>query len=68
MPVKLTNGALDEMLLSACNVVARGEICDDLLPDPATLEETRLGVGEAPLHVRHDTIVGRLLAEIVWIL
>ena len=44
------------------------QVLDDLLADPASIQEPRLGVGEAPLQVGDDTIVSGLLTEVVWIL
>lgn len=37
MPVKFSNGALDEMLLSTRDVMAGRQILDDLFTDPTTL-------------------------------
>lgn len=68
MPVKLPNSSFAQVLLRASNVLAGGEILYDLLPHPATVEETGLGVGETPLEVRHDAIVGRLLTQVVRVL
>jgi hypothetical protein len=63
--MQLTDGALLEMLLSSRDVVALRKILDDLLTEPPSLEEPRLGVREAPLEVRHNAIVRGLLAEVV---
>lgn len=68
MPVKFTDRALGQVLLRAGYVVARGQIGDDLLADPAALEDARLGVGEAPFQVGHDAGVGRLLTQVVGVL
>lgn len=56
------------MLLGAGDVVGRGEISDDLLANPATLQNPSLGVGEGPLEVGHHATICRLLAEIVRVL
>lgn len=66
--MKLANGTLLQMLLRACNVVTCGQVRNDLLADPTTLEDARLGVGEAPFQVGHRAGVGRLLSEVVWVL
>lgn len=68
MPVKLANGTLLQMLLCAGNVVTGRQISNDLLAHPTTLEDARLGVGEAPFQVGHRAGVGRLLSEVVWVL
>lgn len=65
MPMQFTDGALLEMLLGSRDVVALGKILDDLLTEPSTLEEPRLGVREAPLEVRYNAIVRGLLSEVV---
>jgi hypothetical protein len=56
--VKFTNGAFDKMLLSTRDVMTRGKVLNDLLTNPATLQEASLGVGEAPFEVRNNTVVG----------
>ncbi len=68
MPVKLSQGALPQMLLRGSNVVTRRKVRNDLLANPTTVEDSSLGVGETPFQVGHDTIVGGLLGEIVRIL
>lgn len=68
MPVKLADRALAQVLLRAGNVVARGQVGDDLLAHPAAFEDARLGVGEAPFQVGHGAGVGRLLAQVVGVL
>lgn len=57
MPVKFAGGTFLQVLLGAGDVVARGQIRDDLLSDPTSREQTCLGVGEAPLQVRHHAVV-----------
>ena len=68
MPMELPDRSLGEVLLGSSNVVARGEISDDLLTHPAASENSRLGVGEGPLEVGHHAVVCRLLAEVVRVL
>lgn len=68
MPVELTNGALDQMLLGTRDVVARGKILDDLLTNPTTLQKTSLGIGEAPLEVGNNAVIRRLTTEVVGVL
>lgn len=68
VPVELTNGALDQVLLGTRDVMARGKILDDLLTDPTTLQKTSLGIREAPLEVGNNAIVRRLTTEVVWVL
>lgn len=65
MPVQLTGGALGQVLLGARNVVALGQVLDDLFADPAAIEDARLRVGEAPLQIRYEPAVGRLTSEVV---
>ena len=68
VPVELADGTLLQMLLGGRDVVAGGEIGDDLLPDPAAVEQPGLGVGEAPLQVGNDAVVGALRPEVVGVL
>jgi CHASE2 domain-containing sensor protein len=65
MPVKLTGRALGQVLLGSGNVVAGRKILDDLLANPAAVEDPRLGVGEAPFEVGDDPVVRRLPAKAV---
>lgn len=65
MPVKLTNSTLAQMLLSSSNVMAGGEVRNDLLPDPTTVEDLCLGVRESPFQAGDAACVGALLAETV---
>jgi hypothetical protein len=48
--------------------VAGRKVLNNLFPDPAAFQKTRLGVGEAPLEVGNDTIISRLAAEVIRIL
>lgn len=51
MPVQFTNGALLQMLLSRCDIMACWKIIVDLLSDPPTRKDLGLGVAKAPLQV-----------------
>lgn len=64
MPVQLSDGTLLEVLLGAGDVLAGGEVGDDLLAHPAAIEQTGVGVGEGPLQIHDDTRVGGFLAEV----
>lgn len=48
--------------------MAGGQILDDLFTNPAALQETSLGVGEAPFEIGNNTVVGGLLTKVVWVL
>lgn len=48
--------------------MARGQVLNDLLTNPTSLQDPCLGVGKAPLEVRNNTIVSGLLTEVVWVL
>lgn len=63
--MKLTDGTLTQMLLGSSDVVAGREVGDDLLPDPAAVEDARLGVGEGPFQAGNTASVGALLAKTV---
>ena len=45
-----------------------GRSGDKLLAHPSASQQARLGVREGPLEVNDIAIVGRLAAEVVWIL
>jgi hypothetical protein len=66
--MELTDSALLEMQLGTGNVVALGQISDDLLADPASVEDLVLGLAEAPFHVWNAASVSGLAAEIVRVL
>jgi hypothetical protein len=68
MPVKLADRALAQVLLRTGNVLAARQIGYDRLAHPATLQDPRPGVGEAPFEVRNYTGVGALLAEVIRVL
>ena len=48
--------------------MARGKIRDDLLPHPTSIQKSRLGIREAPLEVHDQAVVGRLSAQVIWVL
>lgn len=68
MPVKFSDSTLDEMLLSARDVMAGRQILDDLFTEPTAFQETGLGVGEAPFEVGNNAVVSGLLTQVVWVL
>ena len=68
VPVELADRALGQVLLGSRDVHGDGEVGDDLLPDPATAKDPRARVGEAPFQVRHHTVIGALLAQVVRVL
>lgn len=51
VPVQLADAAFGQVLLGACDVVAGGQVGDDLLPHPAAGQLAGFGVGEAPFEV-----------------
>lgn len=53
MPVQLVNGALLQVLLCSCNIVALRQIIVDLLAVPATREDSGFRVGKSPFEVWH---------------
>lgn len=68
MPVKLANGALLEVQLGTSDVVALGQIGDDLLADPTTIVDVGLALAEAPLQALDAATVGGLAAEVIGVL
>jgi len=68
VPVELADGAFLQVLLGGGNVMALRQVLDDLLAQPAAIEQPCLGVGESPLQVWDDAVVGALPAEVVRIL
>ena len=68
VPVRLTNGTFGKMLLSSGNVMALGKVLNDLGTKPTSRVDSRLGIGESPLQVRHETTIGILLAQVIGIL
>lgn len=64
VPVKLAEAAFSKGLLCGGNVVTGWKIGDDLFSNPASLELSRLGVGESPFQVLHSAIVCELLSKI----
>jgi hypothetical protein len=67
VPMKFSVCALLDMLLSSSDIMTLWQVLDDLLTNPTTIQQTRLGVREAPFEVWHDTIVGGLTTQIIWI-
>lgn len=84
MPMKFTKSSLLQMLLGSGNIVAfpvstikliqpygvlpLGQVLDDLVSGPASIENFGLGVREAPLQVGNGATVSGLLAQVVGIL
>lgn len=64
MPVELAHGTLGQMLLRRRDVVALGQVLDDLFPQPASREELSLRIGEPPLQIGHGATIGRLCAKV----
>lgn len=64
MPMQLANGALLQVLLCGCDVVALRQIIVNLLADPATGKDSGLRVREAPFEVRYGAGIGALLAQV----
>jgi hypothetical protein len=62
VPVHFAEAVLGQVLLGAGDVVAGGQVGDDLLAHPAARELTGFGVGEAPFEVRDGAGVGGFLA------
>lgn len=67
VPVQLANRALAKMLLCSCDVSARWQVRDDLLSGPSAVAQLHVRVGEAPLQVGDDAIVGRRGAKVAWV-
>lgn len=68
MPMQLSYCSTLDMLLSRCNIVTLRQVLNDLLADPASVEDTGLGIREPPFQVRDHAAVSRLPAEVVWVL
>ena len=56
------------MLLRGRDVMTRRQIGNDLLPDPSTIQQSGLRIGEAPFEVHHQAIIRGLSAQVIWIL
>ena len=56
------------MLLGGSNIMTLGQVLDDLLADPASVEDPRLGVGETPFEVGNNSGISILTAQIVRVL
>jgi hypothetical protein len=68
VPVQFADSALLQVLLGTCNVMALRQVLDDLLPRPAAWEQSSLRLGETPLDIGHEAIIGTGSAELVWVL
>lgn len=66
--MQLADSALLQMLLGTCNIMALGQVLNDLLPRPAAWEQPGLRLGKAPLDIGHKAIIGTGGSELVWIL
>lgn len=66
--MELADGALRQVLLGCRQIMTGREIRDDLLANPTAFQDPRLGVGETPFKIRHQTIISTLLAKVVRIL
>ena len=67
MPMQLSEGALGEVLLGSGYVCAGGQVGDNLLSNPPTLEETRMRVRETPFEVDHGSGIRRLRSQVIGI-
>lgn len=68
MPMQLSHCSTLDMLLGGCNIVTLRQVLNDLLADPASVEDAGLRIRESPFQVRHHAAVSGLPAEIVWVL
>ena len=68
MPMKLSQRAFGEMLLSSSDIPAGRQIGHDLFSHPAPGKEPCFGVGEAPFKVGNYTVIRPLCTEVIWIL
>lgn len=65
----LSDSALSQVDLGACNIVTGRQVRDNLLANPAAVEHTGLGERKAPFQVWYKTNVGGGLAvDIAWVL
>lgn len=65
VPVQLANSTFLQMLLGPGNIVALGQILDDLLARPATGEQSGLRLRETPLDIGHEAIVSGRGAKLI---
>lgn len=68
VPVRLSDGALGQVLLGSSDVVALWEILLDLGAEPSSGVVSALGVREPPLQVGHETAIRRLLTQVIGVL
>lgn len=68
MPVKLAYGTLLKVQLGGGDVMALGQIGNDLLADPTSIVDVGLALAEAPLQALDTASVGRLAAKVVRVL
>lgn len=66
--MKLAQGTLLEMQLGGGDVMALGQIGDDLLADPTAIVNVGLTLAEAPLQALDTASIGGLAAKIVRVL
>lgn len=68
MPVQFAQGALLEVQLGTGNVVALGQIGDDLLANPSTVVDVGLALAEAPFQALNATTIGGLATQVIRVL
>jgi hypothetical protein len=66
--MKFSQRPSTQVLLGSSDVATGGKIGDHLLAHPASIEDSCLGIGEAPLQVWDNAVVRGLLAEVVRVL
>jgi hypothetical protein len=66
--MEFSHSSLLQMLLGSCNVCTSGDISDDLLASPTTIEDPGLGIAETPFEVDDGAGICALSAEIVGVL
>lgn len=66
--MQLADSAFLQMLLGTCNIMALGQVLNNLLPRPAAWEQPSLRLRKAPLDIGHKAIIGTGGAELVWVL
>jgi hypothetical protein len=64
MPMKLTRSAFLQMLLSSRNIMALGQILQDLFADPSAVENLGFGVGKPPFQIGYGSSIGALFSKI----
>lgn len=66
--MQLANSTLLQVLLGTSNVMALWQVLDNLFSGPTSGEQSCLGLGETPLHIGHESIIGARGAELVGVL